>query len=245
MSLRLPKKMPQVELNEAEQIELEQKAVTLKTVLQKVATEFAPACFASSLSAEDMVLTNLILKENINIEIFTLDTGRLPEETYQLMQRIQAHYGVNLTVYYPEEIPLQAWVNTHGINAFYESVALRQACCYLRKVAPLKRALAGKKAWITGMRSSQSVTRANLEAQVFDADNNMEKFNPLAAWETNEVWAYIQRQNVPYHALHAEFYPSIGCAPCTRAISVGEDLRAGRWWWEDQHNKECGLHVKH
>jgi phosphoadenosine phosphosulfate reductase len=135
-------------------------------------------------------------------------------------------------------------VRNQGINAFYESVTLRKSCCAIRKVEPLKRALAGKRAWITGMRAEQASTRGNLATREYDEGNGLEKFNPLADWSEKEVWTYIKQHNVPYNALHDKFYPSIGCAPCTRAISLGEDVRSGRWWWEDPESKECGLHVK-
>jgi phosphoadenosine phosphosulfate reductase len=160
------------------------------------------------------------------------------------MAAVEKRYGVRLTVYYPRHDQLEAYVHTHGINAFYDSVELRKACCHIRKVEPLFRALAGKKAWITGMRAQQSATRKTLPRKSFDADHGLEKFNPLADWSEKEVWAYIRKHEVPYNALHDQFYPSIGCAPCTRPISLGEDIRAGRWWWEDPASRECGLHVR-
>lgn len=200
--------------------------------------------FANSFGAEDMVLTDIILKSKTGIEIFSLDTGRLPVETYDLMGETEKHYNVKLKVYFPKLEAVEHYVQTHGINAFYESVELRKACCHMRKVEPLQRALSGKKAWITGMRAAQAVTRASLPVREFDAGNQLEKFNPLSSWSEQEVWAYIRMHNVPYNKLHDQFYPSIGCAPCTRAVAMGEDIRAGRWWWEDPTSKECGLHVK-
>lgn len=200
--------------------------------------------FANSFGAEDMVLTDLILKEGLPIEIFSLDTGRLPAETYTLMGEVEKHYATKLKVYFPDSSAVEQYVRTHGINAFYDSVELRKACCHVRKVEPLRRALASKRAWITGMRAAQSATRTDLPVRQFDEGNGLEKYNPLSDWSEAEVWAYIRIHGVPYNALHDQFYPSIGCAPCTRAIAVGEDVRAGRWWWENPENKECGLHAK-
>lgn len=222
---------------------LASKVVTAVALLREVAAHFSPATFASSLGAEDMVLTDLILREKLNIEIFSLDTGRLPVETYELMTAVQKHYGLKLKLFYPRHDLLEDYTRTHGIDAFYESIELRKACCYARKVEPLQRALSTKKAWITGLRAQQAATRDGLPARHFDAGNGLEKFNPLTDWTEKEVWAYIRSNNVPYNALHDKFYPSIGCAPCTRAISIGEDVRAGRWWWETPEQKECGLHL--
>ena len=220
------------------------KAAAVQTRLANIASQFSPAAFANSLGAEDMVLTDLILKAKLPIEIFSLDTGRLPPETYDLMAAVNAHYGLKLKLYFPQAEEVESHVRNHGINAFYDSVTLRKACCYARKVEPLQRALAGKRAWITGMRAEQAPTRGNLAFQEYDEGNGLEKFNPLSDWSEKEVWTYIKQNGVPYNALHDKFYPSIGCAPCTRAISLGEDIRSGRWWWEDPSSKECGLHVK-
>ena len=215
------------------------------TLLARIASEHTPATFANSLGAEDMVLTDLILGEKLDIEIFSLDTGRLPLETYDLIAEVKKHYGLALKLYYPRHDLLEAYTRANGINAFYESVELRKGCCYVRKVEPLQRALAGKKAWITGMRAQQSATRDGLPIRAFDEGNGLEKFNPLADWTEKEVWAYLHLNKVPYNALHDRFYPSIGCAPCTRSVTPGEDVRSGRWWWENPESKECGLHVKH
>ena len=212
--------------------------------LGKIVHEYSPAVFANSLSAEDMVLTHLIVGEDLEIELFSLDTGRLPLETYDLIAEVKKHYGLTLTFYYPRHELVETYTRQYGINAFYESVDLRKGCCHARKVEPLQRALSGKKAWITGLRAQQSATRDGLPVHAFDADNGLEKFNPLANWTEKEVWAYIQLNKVPYNALHDKLYPSIGCAPCTRAITPGEDIRSGRWWWENPASKECGLHVK-
>ncbi|HEY4134729.1 MAG TPA: phosphoadenylyl-sulfate reductase [Alphaproteobacteria bacterium] len=197
---------------------------------------------ASSFSVEDMVLTDLIDRHGLSIGIFTLDTGRLPEETYTLMQQTRARYRTPVEVYAPQAAAVEAYVATNGPNAFYDSVELRQACCAIRKVEPLKRALAGKQGWVTGQRRQHSVTRRDLPLREWDADNAMHKFNPLAAWSNEDVWAYVRANDIPYNALHDRGYASIGCGPCTRAITVGEDIRAGRWWWENPETKECGLH---
>ena len=220
------------------------KVAQAKSLLRKIAGDYSPAVFANSLGAEDMVLTDLIVGEKLAIEIFSLDTGRLPLETYELIAEVKAHYGLALKLYYPRHELVEAYTRTNGINAFYESVELRKGCCHARKVEPLQRALAGRKAWITGMRVQQSATRGGLPVHAFDEGNGLEKFNPLADWSEKDVWAYIRLNMVPYNALHDRFYPSIGCAPCTRAITPGEDVRSGRWWWESPESKECGLHVR-
>ncbi|GAB2892179.1 phosphoadenylyl-sulfate reductase [Uliginosibacterium flavum] len=213
-------------------------------LLHAIAEEHGEVTFANSFGAEDMVLTDLILAEALPIEIFSLDTGRLPAETYALMGEVEKRYDARLKVYFPDATAVETYVRSQGINAFYESVELRKQCCAIRKVEPLKRALAGKQAWITGMRAAQSATRTELPVRQFDEANGLAKYNPLSDWSEQEVWAYIRIHGLPYNALHDQFYPSIGCAPCTRAIAVGEDVRAGRWWWEDPANKECGLHKK-
>lgn len=220
------------------------KSEVLRRQLGEIAEAFTPAAFANSLGAEDMVLTDLIIGEKLPIEIFSLDTGRLPPETYDLMGRLRRHYGLTLKLYYPDHTLIESYTREHGINAFYESVDLRKACCHARKVEPLQRALAGKKAWITGLRAEQAATRTGLAQREFDSSNQLEKFNPLADWTEAEIWAYIHANSVPYNRLHDQHYPSIGCAPCTRAIGAGEPVRAGRWWWEDPTAKECGLHIK-
>ena len=213
-------------------------------VLKEATSQFPAITFANSFGAEDMVLTDIIMREKLSIEIFSLDTGRLPAETYTLMAEAESTYQTKLKVYFPKHEVVEQYVQTKGINAFYESIDLRKACCNMRKVEPLQRALNGKQAWITGMRAEQATTRANLPVQEFDEGNQLEKFNPLSDWTEQEVWAYIRMHDVPYNKLHDAFYPSIGCTPCTRAVAMGEDVRAGRWWWEDPTSKECGLHVK-
>jgi phosphoadenosine phosphosulfate reductase len=213
--------------------------------LLREAAHLQPAAFSTSFGAEDMVVLDLIRANALPIEIFTLDTGRLPEETYRLMQRVEERYGHCFKTYFPDASAVQALVERNGTNGFYQSVEKRKDCCAVRKLEPLARALAGKRAWVTGLRAQQSVTRAGLAPREWDAQWKVEKFNPLADWTEADVWNYIRSRGVPYNELHDRFYPSIGCAPCTRAITPGEDLRAGRWWWERPESKECGLHTKH
>jgi len=216
-----------------------------QATLQRVADEFAPAAFASSLAAEDMVLTDMILRAKLQdrISIFTLETGRLHAETLNVIDRIKETYAYDIALYRPQPEAVEAYVQQHGLNAFYDSVDMRKECCRIRKVEPLNRALQGKRAWITGQRRAQSSTRAELLLQERDDAHDMIKFNPLVDWSEEDVWHYIRSNNVPYNALHDRGYPSIGCEPCTRAIQPGEDVRAGRWWWENPESKECGLHV--
>lgn len=216
---------------------------TTKATLERIANDFSPAVFASSLAAEDMVLTDLILRAKLPIGIFTLETGRLHAETLGMLDRIRETYGVEITLFRPEPAAVDAYVAQHGLNGFYDSVELRKECCRIRKIEPLGRALAGNKAWVTGQRRAQSSTRTALDVQEDDAAHRMTKFNPLADWSEQDVWHFIRSNNVPYNPLHDKGYPSIGCEPCTRAIQPGEDVRAGRWWWENPDTKECGLHV--
>ena len=211
--------------------------------LARIAADFSPAVFASSLAAEDMVLTDLILKAKLPIGIFSLETGRLHQETLAVLDKVKARYDHDIILYRPQPEAVAGYVEQHGLNAFYDSVEMRRACCHIRKVEPLGRALAGNKAWITGQRRAQSSTRAELHVQEDDAAHAMTKFNPLADWSEQDVWDYIRANDVPYNALHDQGYPSIGCEPCTRAVQPGEDVRAGRWWWENPDSKECGLHM--
>jgi len=215
----------------------------LQSRLSEIAAGFGNVAFASSLGAEDMIVTDAILTSRLSIAIFTLDTGRLPRETVELLDRMRQRYSHQIEVYRPDADEVAGYVSAHGVNAFYESVDLRKGCCHIRKVKPLARALAGRDAWITGLRRTQSVTRTELPLREFDTGHGLVKFNPLADWSEEEVWAYIRDRDVPYNALHGRGYPSIGCDPCTRAIRPGEDIRAGRWWWESRDNKECGIHV--
>jgi phosphoadenosine phosphosulfate reductase len=198
---------------------------------------------ATSLGAEDMVLTDLIARHTLPITLATLDTGKLHDETLALIPRIEAHYGLKVQVFRPTATAVVEFVGRHGERAMFDSVALRKACCGLRKLEPLSRLLEGQGAWVTGLRREQSMQRAEVPAYEIE-DTGRVKFNPLAEWALADVWHYIDVHQVPYNALHDQFYPSIGCAPCTRAIALGEDFRAGRWWWEQDGAKECGLHVK-
>jgi phosphoadenosine phosphosulfate reductase len=211
--------------------------------LARIARDFSPAVFASSLAAEDMVITDLILKAKLPIGIFSLETGRLHAETLAVLDKVKAAYGYEIALYRPQPEAVEAYVAQHGLNAFYDSVEMRRECCRMRKVEPLGRALAGNKAWVTGQRRAQSSTRAELHVEEDDAAHGMTKFNPLADWSEEDVWNYIRANGVPYNALHDQGYPSIGCEPCTRAVQPGEDVRAGRWWWENPDSKECGLHM--
>ena len=214
-----------------------------RATLERIASDFTPAVFASSLAAEDMVLTDLILRARLPIRIFTLETGRLHKETLGMLDRIREVYGYEVEPYRPDTAAVDAYVQQNGLNAFYDSVEMRKECCRIRKIDPLNRALAGQRAWITGQRRAQSATRTELHVQEDDAAHGMAKFNPLADWSEEDVWHYIRSNDVPYNPLHDRGYPSIGCEPCTRAIQPGEDVRAGRWWWENPESKECGLHV--
>jgi phosphoadenosine phosphosulfate reductase len=229
---------------------LDAKAAEARSLLSRVARDHAPAVFTTSFGAEDMVLFDLIaggdddaVRAMKPIGIATLDTGRLPDETYQVWQQSVARYRRKVEPYFPEAPAVEQFVRVHGINAFYDSVAERKACCHIRKVEPLARALAGKKAWITGLRRAQAASRADLAAEAHDAERDLLKVSPLADWSEADVWDYLKARDVPVNALHARGYPSIGCAPCTRAVAPGEDIRAGRWWWEQADAKECGLHV--
>jgi phosphoadenosine phosphosulfate reductase len=220
------------------------KLAALERRLDAICAEFTPAVLASSLSAEDMLLTDLIARRRLPIGIFVLDTGRLHAETVQLLEETRRRYGVEVRVYWPDPAAVDGYVRAHGRDAFYGSVELRQGCCAIRKVEPLKRALAGKRAWITGQRRGQSSGRAELAEREHDAAHGQEKFNPLAAWSENEVWQYVRANGVPYNRLYDQGYRSIGCAPCTRPALPGEDERAGRWWWESPVHGECGLHPR-
>jgi len=241
-SMKNPATSPELTEDLVERVN--EKRAQVLALLQAASKEFNAITFANSYGAEDMVLTDIIAKENLSIEIFSLDTGRLPAETYTLMGDVESAYNTKPVVFFPKHEAVEDYVRTKGINAFYESIDLRKACCYMRKVEPLQRALSGKQAWVTGMRAEQATTRSSLPTREYDAGNKLEKYNPLSDWTEQEVWAYIRMFDVPYNELHDQFYPSIGCAPCTRAVAIGEDVRAGRWWWEDPQNKECGLHVK-
>ena len=223
--------------------QFEQLVADANATLGRIAVDFSPAVFASSLAAEDMVLTDMILRTGLPIGIFTLETGRLHAETLGMLDTIKEKYAYDVERFRPDPSAVDAYVQNHGLNGFYDSVALRKECCRIRKVDPLNRALAGNTAWVTGQRRAQSATRNELAVQELDEAHGMTKFNPLANWSEADVWQYIRSNDVPYNPLHDRGYPSIGCEPCTRAVEPGEDVRAGRWWWENPDSKECGLHV--
>ncbi len=216
----------------------------LISCLTRLETTHFPAAFACSFGAEDMVLLDVIARHVPKIEVFTLDTGRLPEETHALLDTVRERYSVPIRVYFPDSGSVEKWVAQNGPNGFYRSASQRLQCCHIRKVQPLQRALAGKESWITGLRREQSASRQNLEVESWDEANGLIKVNPLLEWTADDVWSYIKANDVPYNALHDRGYPSIGCAPCTRAVAPGEDSRSGRWWWEEQSKKECGLHLR-
>src|ERR1700748_305446 len=199
--------------------------------------------FSTSFGWEDQVITHMIFTNNLPIKVFTLETGRLFPETYYVWNRTMEIYGKPIHAYYPKTELVEQMVSTKGPSSFYESVENRKECCGIRKIEPLKRALAGNKCWITGIRAEQSANRQDMENVEWDGQNNLVKFHPIYSWALDEVKEYIKKYNIPYNTLHDKGFPSIGCAPCTRAVQPGEDFRAGRWWWEDQSKKECGLHA--
>lgn len=200
--------------------------------------------FASSLGLEDQVVTHLIAEAQLPIAIFTLDTGRLFEETYELIGRTEARYGVRVRIFSPDTVELERMVELHGVNLFRDSIAARKRCCAVRKLEPLSRALSTLDAWLCGLRREQSVTRADVAEVEWDHVNGLVKLNPLAGWNESDVRAFIEKHDVPYNPLHDAGMPSIGCAPCTRPVATGEDPRSGRWWWESPEHRECGLHVR-
>ena len=199
---------------------------------------------STSLGLEDQALKEIVCKINKDTEIFTLDTGRLFTETYNLIDLTSKKYKKEIKVFFPDSEEIEEMVATKGINLFYDSIESRKLCCGLRKIKPLKRALKGLDAWITGLRREQSVTRTDLNIVEWDEANEMIKVNPLINWTETDVWNYISKHNIPFNTLHKKGFASIGCQPCTRAITEGEDVRAGRWWWENPETKECGLHIK-
>jgi phosphoadenosine phosphosulfate reductase len=222
---------------------LEDRISRARRLLAGVEKNHSPTALASSFGAEDMVLLDLIARDGLAISIFTLDTGRLPAATHDLIARVRKQYGIEIDVYAPWPDSVAAFVEDHGIDGFYDGIEQRKACCNVRKVEPLRRALAGKRGWITGLRREQADSRANVVEAERDIMTSKWKFSPLAEWSEADVWSYIRENHVPYNALHDRGYPSIGCEPCTRAIKPGEHPRAGRWWWErDGARKECGLH---
>ena len=248
--------MSAIELNARASSNFAEKLAETQALLQRAAKEFSPVTQASSLGAEDVVITHLINSLQLRIPVFVLDTGALHHETLALLERTQAHSQTDIYVYRPEQISVLHFIRKEGQDAIFKSMEQRKACCNIRKMEPLSRALKGQRAWITGLRKEQSQARADVplidtseEAKGAESKNNspsrgLVKFNPLANWTWGDVWHYIAINQVDYNPLHDAFFPSIGCAPCTRAISLGEDFRAGRWWWEEETAKECGLHVK-
>jgi phosphoadenosine phosphosulfate reductase len=221
--------------------ELAQKASQSVQMLQAAVREYGRVVYASSLGSEAVVMTDLIFKHAPQIDIFTIDTGRLPEATLDLLERVERRYQRRIRVVFPEAQRVQNYVADHGINGFYKGLAQRQACCHIRKVEPFQRAIVGYNAWVTGVRHEQSGERALTKAIEFDARYRVQKINPLLPWTHEDIWAYIRAGNLPYNPMHDAGYPSIGCAPCTRAIEPGQDSRAGRWWWENPESRECGL----
>jgi len=213
--------------------------------LKQAEREFAPdMVFACSFGAEDVVLVDLIAKQAPSIRIVTLDTGRLPEPTYEVMDACREKYGVDIAVFFPDASDVEEMVREMGLNLFYGSIESRKLCCDIRKIRPLKRALSGARGWVTGLRREQAASRTEMQPIEDDMAFGIKKFNPLIEWSEKDVWNYIRSNDVPYNKLHDQFYPSIGCAPCTRSVTMGEDPRSGRWWWEnDDAVAECGLHV--
>ena len=217
--------------------------LSIKDSLAFLAAKFpGKITFSSSFSFEDQLISHEILNNNISISIFTLDTGRLFPETYSVWSNTKEKYNATIRAYYPDHKMLQDFIENKGPNSFYESVENRKSCCYIRKVEPLKRALAGNEVWVTGLRAEHSAGRSDLSPIEWDEGNQVLKFHPLLHWNTQEVKDYISANDIPYNPLHDRGFISIGCAPCTRAVRPGEDFRAGRWWWEDSTKKECGLH---
>jgi phosphoadenosine phosphosulfate reductase len=204
----------------------------------------ADSIFSTSFGIEDQAISHLVFTAGHPIDVFTLDTGRMFTETYSTWRQTLETYGKPIHAFYPEAASLQEYVTSNGPNAFYESVELRKSCCYIRKVEPLKRALKGKKIWITGLRAEQSANRLQMNKVEWDEGNQMIKYHPILDWTWDQLKEFISVNQVPYNVLHDKGFVSIGCAPCTRAIREGEDFRAGRWWWEDNSKKECGLHTR-
>jgi phosphoadenosine phosphosulfate reductase len=222
--------------------DFEAKLAETKALLKRAAAQYQPLKQASGLGAEGVVIMHLIESLELDIPVFVLDTGMLPWQTLALLERAKARSRNRIEVYRPRTEAVVQFVKREGRDPMFRSAELRKSCCHIRKVEPMERALAGQRAWITGLRREGNGTRANVP--LVDETEERVKFNPLANWTWGDVWHYISVHGVDYNPLHDEFYPSIGCAPCTRAISMGEDFRAGRWWWEEESAKECGLHVK-
>ena len=241
---KAPIKIETISVTESLRTVVTEKEKSLLQLMNELPNQYKAITFATSMGAEDMVITHVLNKINSPIEIFTLDNGRLHQETYNLIAEINQNYSTQIKVYNPSSNDVENYVSEYGINDFYNSLESRKECCRVRKIEPLKRALSGKDAWITGIRSEQSITRSDIKLIDRDSTFNLDKISPLLDWTEDEVWACIKMNDIPYNKLHDHFFPSIGCEPCTRAISMGENVRAGRWWWENPENKECGLHKK-
>jgi phosphoadenosine phosphosulfate reductase len=221
------------------------KALSAEEIFNAAYDEFnGKIRFASSMGAEDQVLTHMLAQVSPALSIFTLDTGRMFYETYELIEKTEARYGIKIEIYFPDTQSVEEMVNEKGINLFYQSIENRKQCCGIRKIEPLQRALRGLDAWVTGLRRAQSTTRKDMMPVEWDEGNKLIKVNPLYNWSEEQVWEYIKANKIPYNTLHDKGFPSIGCQPCTRAIQPGEDLRNGRWWWENPETKECGLHAR-
>ena len=230
-------------MNKTSELNLKFNNLNLSQSLQNLRAHFdRRIVFSTSLGLEDQAITDAIFRNNLDIEVFTLDTGRNFQETYTTLDETRKKYRKPITAYYPQTEAIEAFVSEQGINAMYDSVEQRKQCCGIRKIEPLNRALAGAEIWITGLRAAQSGYRADMGLFEADEARGLLKFNPLLSWSTERLWAYIRQYEVPFNALHNQNFPSIGCAPCTRAIAAGEDERAGRWWWEQEGAQECGLH---
>jgi len=213
-------------------------------LLRRAVAEFGRVVYASSLGAEAMVLTDLVCTQVPEIDIFSIDTGRLPEETLALLERLERRYQRRLSVYYPDAQAVERLVHDHGINGFYNSLGARLSCCQIRKVEPFRRAISGYRAWVTGVRHEQSDLRARAQPIDHDLQYGLEKISPLLDWTDGDIWTYIRAQQLYYNPMHDRGYSSIGCAPCSRATAPGESQRAGRWWWEQSESRECGLHPR-
>jgi phosphoadenosine phosphosulfate reductase len=225
-------------------LELEQKATSVRELLSSAVQRFGKAIYANSLGAEAMVLTDIIWTHVPQVDIFSIDTGRLHEETYELLEKLERRYKKRLKIVYPETQSIEKLVGVQGVNGFFHSTDARRNCCATRKVEPFRRAIEGYGAWVTGVRREQSAARALGQPIEWDGLYNLQKVSPLLDWSEEQIWQYIRARQIPYNALHDKQFPSIGCAPCTRAILPGEDQRAGRWWWEQAESRECGLHPR-
>ena len=224
--------------------ELQIKAANSLAQLRSAVADYKNVTYANSLGAESMVLTDLIWRHVPDIDMFSIDTGRLFPETYDLIERLQRHYGRALRVYFPDSTEVEGWVTSNGINGFRDGLQERRDCCRVRKIEPFRRALRGKDAWVTGIRKGQSASRALASPVEWDAEYGLHKISPLLDWTEKDIWTYVRKLRLPYNSLHDTGFPSIGCAPCTRAVPPGDDARSGRWWWERAESRECGLHPR-